>query len=46
MQLPQGITLFARGWLSSNNILLRGTSHCALVRSGAASRDLQTISNA
>lgn len=43
MQLPHGITLFERGWLSSNNILIRGKSHCALVDSGYASHATQTL---
>jgi glyoxylase-like metal-dependent hydrolase (beta-lactamase superfamily II) len=43
VQLPQGITLFERGWLSSNNILIRGKNHCALVDSGYASHAAQTL---
>ncbi len=43
MQLPQGITLFERGWLSSNNILIRGQGHGALVDSGYASHAAQTL---
>ena len=43
MQLPQGITLFERGWLSSNNILIRGKNHCALIDSGYASHAAQTL---
>jgi glyoxylase-like metal-dependent hydrolase (beta-lactamase superfamily II) len=43
VQLPQGITLFERGWLSSNNILIRGKDHCALVDSGYASHATQTL---
>ncbi len=43
MQLPHGITLFGRGWLSSNNILIRGKTHCALVDSGYASHAGQTL---
>jgi glyoxylase-like metal-dependent hydrolase (beta-lactamase superfamily II) len=43
VQLPQGIALFERGWLSSNNILIRGKDHCALVDSGYASHATQTL---
>lgn len=43
MQLPQGITLFERGWLSSNNILIGDRDHCALVDSGYASHAPQTL---
>jgi glyoxylase-like metal-dependent hydrolase (beta-lactamase superfamily II) len=43
VQLPQGITLFERGWLSSNNILLRGKNGCALVDSGYATHAAQTL---
>lgn len=43
MQLPQGITLFERGWLSSNNILIRDKDHCALVDSAYASHATQTL---
>ncbi|HEX5697209.1 MAG TPA: MBL fold metallo-hydrolase [Rhodoferax sp.] len=43
MQLPPGITLFERGWLSSNNILLRGKKGCALIDSGYATHATQTL---
>jgi len=43
VQLPHGITLFERGWLSSNNILIRGKSHCALIDSGYAIHARQTL---
>ena len=43
MQLPTGITLFERGWLSSNNILLRGKHGCALIDSGYATHATQTL---
>ena len=33
-ELPRGITVFERGWLSSNNVLLRGREGSALVDSG------------
>lgn len=46
--LPAGITVFERGWLSSNNILLQavpgtGGGPCALVDSGYASHCVQTV---
>jgi glyoxylase-like metal-dependent hydrolase (beta-lactamase superfamily II) len=41
--LPHGVTLLERGWLSSNNILLVGTQHCALVDSGYATHASQTL---
>jgi glyoxylase-like metal-dependent hydrolase (beta-lactamase superfamily II) len=43
VQLPRDITLFERGWLSSNNILIRGQDHCALIDSGYASHATQTL---
>lgn len=43
MQLPHGITLFERGWLSSNNILIRGKNGCALIDSGYATHATQTL---
>ncbi|MDD2809105.1 MBL fold metallo-hydrolase [Rhodoferax sp.] len=43
LNLPPGITLFERGWLSSNNILLHGTHSTALVDSGYASHAPQTL---
>ena len=36
--LPKGVTVFERGWLSSNNILIQGPDHCALIDSGLATR--------
>jgi len=41
--LPQDILVFERGWLSSNNILLLGQDHTALVDSGYASHAPQTV---
>ncbi len=46
--LPAGITVFERGWLSSNNILLQavpgtGGGPCTLVDSGYASHSAQTV---
>ena len=43
MQFPNGITLFERGWLSSNNILIRGQRGCALIDSGYATHARQTL---
>jgi len=43
VQLPHGITLFERGWLSSNNILIRGRHSCALIDSGYATHAQQTL---
>ena len=43
LALPPGITLLERGWLSSNNILICGQRHCALVDSGYASHAAQTL---
>ena len=42
-RLPDGITLFERGWLSSNNILIHGSASCALVDSGYATHAGQTL---
>jgi glyoxylase-like metal-dependent hydrolase (beta-lactamase superfamily II) len=38
-----GIQVFERGWLSSNNVLLRGTDGAALVDSGYLSHAPQTL---
>ena len=40
--LPPGVTVFERGWLSANNILLHG-EHPALVDSSYATHALQTV---
>lgn len=42
-QLPHGVTLLERGWLSSNNILLCGRDACALIDSGYGSHADQTL---
>ena len=42
IQLPAGVTVFERGWLSSNNILCVGEHNCALIDSGYASHANQT----
>lgn len=41
--LAAGITVFERGWLSANNILLQGDGPTALVDSGYASHAPQTV---
>ncbi|MDP3823723.1 MAG: MBL fold metallo-hydrolase [Burkholderiales bacterium] len=41
--LPDGITVFERGWLSSNNILFVGCEQAALVDTGYATHADQTL---
>lgn len=41
--LPAGTTVFERGWLSANNILLVGSSGAALVDTGYCTHAAQTI---
>jgi glyoxylase-like metal-dependent hydrolase (beta-lactamase superfamily II) len=41
--LPPGVTVFERGWLSANNILLRGAGNAALVDSGYCTHAPQTV---
>jgi len=41
--LPDGVHVFERGWLSSNNILFVGKGSCALVDSGYCTHSAQTI---
>jgi len=41
--LPEQIQVFERGWLSSNNVLLRGTEGAALVDSGYLAHAPRTI---
>jgi glyoxylase-like metal-dependent hydrolase (beta-lactamase superfamily II) len=41
--LPAGVQVFERGWLSSNNILMRGPAHAALVDSGYVAHAAQTL---
>ncbi len=43
LQLPEGVTVFERGWLSSNNILIVGPERTALVDSGYATHSAQTL---
>jgi glyoxylase-like metal-dependent hydrolase (beta-lactamase superfamily II) len=41
--LPVGATVFERGWLSSNNILVQGTKGTALIDSGYCTHAPQTL---
>jgi len=41
--LPASMQVFERGWLSSNNILLRGRNGNALVDTGYATHAPQTL---
>lgn len=41
--LPPGVSVFERGWLSSNNILIEGRDDAALVDSGYATHSEQTL---
>lgn len=41
--LPPGITVFERGWLSSNNILIQGEHQATLVDSGYCTHSAQTL---
>ena len=41
--LPDGLRVFERGWLSSNNVLVVGRSSAALVDSGYATHSSQTL---
>jgi glyoxylase-like metal-dependent hydrolase (beta-lactamase superfamily II) len=41
--LPAGVTVFERGWLSANNILLQGDADNALVDSGYCTHAPQTL---
>jgi len=43
VQLPPGVTVLERGWLSSNNILLSGEGPSVLVDSGYCSHSAQTL---
>jgi glyoxylase-like metal-dependent hydrolase (beta-lactamase superfamily II) len=42
--LPAGVSVFERGWLSSNNILIRGAGGNALIDSGYCTHADQTLS--
>jgi len=41
--LPAGITVLERGWLSSNNVLIQGPDHAALIDSGYCTHAPQTL---
>jgi len=41
--LPQGVRVFERGWLSSNNILMLGSTSTALIDSGYSTHARQTL---
>jgi len=43
LQLPKGVHVLERGWLSSNNILCIGVDHCALIDSGYCTHCEQTL---
>jgi glyoxylase-like metal-dependent hydrolase (beta-lactamase superfamily II) len=43
LKLPAGIAVLERGWLSSNNIVLTGPDHCALIDSGYCTHSAQTL---
>ncbi|MBI5277636.1 MAG: MBL fold metallo-hydrolase [Burkholderiales bacterium] len=43
MSLPPGVTVFERGWLSSNNILLADDESAVLVDSGYWTHSVQTL---
>ncbi|RZL63982.1 MAG: MBL fold metallo-hydrolase [Variovorax sp.] len=41
--LPEGVTVFERGWLSSNNVLFAGEQDTALVDTGYVTHAAQTL---
>ena len=41
--LPAGVTVFERGWLSSNNILILGRDSTALIDTGYVTHAQQTL---
>jgi len=43
LNLPQGVSVLERGWLSSNNIVIAGADHCALIDSGYCTHSEQTL---
>lgn len=43
IHLPQGLTFFERGWLSSNNILLHDASQAILIDTGYHTHAAQTL---
>ena len=44
IEWPPGVSVFERGWLSSNDILLQGPDRCSLIDSGYCSHAAQTLS--
>jgi glyoxylase-like metal-dependent hydrolase (beta-lactamase superfamily II) len=42
-RLPQGVSVFERGWLSSNNVLMLGSTSTALIDSGYSTHARQTL---
>jgi glyoxylase-like metal-dependent hydrolase (beta-lactamase superfamily II) len=43
LQLPAGVTVLERGWLSSNSIVITGREQCALIDSGYCTHSDQTL---
>jgi len=43
LHLPQGVRVLERGWLSSNNIVITGSTGCALIDSGYCTHSAQTL---
>jgi glyoxylase-like metal-dependent hydrolase (beta-lactamase superfamily II) len=43
LNLPQGVSVLERGWLSSNSVVLIGAEHCALIDSGYCTHSEQTL---
>ncbi len=43
IELPRGVSVFERGWLSANNILLRGEGPTTLIDSGYCTHAHQTV---
>lgn len=43
IRLPQGVSVFERGWLSANNILLCDEDHATLIDSGYVKHQAQTL---
>ena len=43
LNLPSGVSVLERGWLSSNSIVLTGRDQCALVDSGYCTHSEQTL---
>jgi glyoxylase-like metal-dependent hydrolase (beta-lactamase superfamily II) len=43
LNLPQGVSVLERGWLSSNNIVITGRDHSAVIDSGYCTHSAQTV---